>query len=134
MVSLYLGFHVHLRTRGFSLARFDTYLLVVRMKRFVIVIATGLLTGLLVYNIAVQVLAASQPVGVYPIVVPQTMSPLLSTPLLAGIFWLGLFLGEFSAGLLALKLYSIWSSRDTPEDVQDDSLEIQKLFDLFLTN
>ncbi|MHA1907500.1 MAG: hypothetical protein ACW98Y_09425 [Candidatus Thorarchaeota archaeon] len=104
------------------------------MKRFGIVLAAGLVTGLLVYLVTLQVQAASQPIGVYPVVHPQPMAALLSNPLIAGVFWIGLILGEFSAGLFALKLFSVWSSNDTPEEVQDDSAEIQKLFDSFLTN
>jgi hypothetical protein len=106
------------------------------MKRFGIVLAAGLVTSLLVYFAVVQILAASQPTAPFDptIVTPQPMIPLLSNPLTAGLFWTGLLLGEFSAGLLALKLYSLLSSKDAPEEVRDDSLEIQNLFDSFLTN
>lgn len=98
-------------------------------------LAAGVLTALLAYFMIPQVLAATPSAGFHtslPVEQQQSWVILLSNPLTAGLFWFGLLFGEFSSGVIALKLLGRWKSRNNPEPVQDNNAEIQSLFDDFL--
>lgn len=99
-------------------------------------LAAGVLTALLAYFTIPQVLAATPSAGFHTSLPAeqQSLVILLSNPLTAGLFWFGLLFGEFSSGLIALKLVGHWKSRNNQEPVQDNTAEIQRLFDDFLVD
>ncbi|MFW9847527.1 MAG: hypothetical protein ACFFF4_00200 [Candidatus Thorarchaeota archaeon] len=105
------------------------------MKKFGLVLIVGIVTGTLAYFAIPTVIAATPSTGYHanlPIEPSNSLISILSDPLSASLFWIGLITVEFSSGIFIIKIITNWRLRNEPQQVSDNESEVQSLFNAFL--